>query len=87
VKPFAMTQLIVQVDSENTATAIKQFVSQFADASIEATQPDDVDYQELYGIDQTTFNTQLNIGIAQSVLGVSKPWHEVKAALLAKIGK
>jgi hypothetical protein len=82
-----MTQLLVQVDSENTATAIKQFVSQFADASIETTQPDDVDYQEIYGIDQTTFNTQLNIGIAQSVLGIAKPWNDVKAALLAKIGK
>jgi hypothetical protein len=82
-----MTQLLVQVDSENTATAIKQFVSQFADASIQTTKSDDVDYQELYGIDQATFNTQLNIGIAQSVLGISKPWHEVKASLLAKISK
>lgn len=82
-----MTQLLVQADSENTATAIKQFVSQFADASIEATQPDDVDYQAIYDIDQATFNTQLNIGIAQSVLGISKPWNEVKAALVAKISK
>jgi hypothetical protein len=27
---------------------------------------------------------QLNIGIAQSVLGIAKPWNDVKASLLAK---
>ena len=79
-----MTQLLVQVDSENTATAIKHFVSQFEDASIKATQVADIDYQATYGIDEAAFNAQLNIGIAQSILGISKPWNEVKAALLAK---
>jgi len=63
-KPFAMTQLLVRVDSENTATAIKQFISQFADASIETKQPADIDHQALYGIDQATFDAQLNIGIS-----------------------
>lgn len=82
-----MQQLLVQVYSENTATAIKQFVGQFADASIENAQADIIDYKATYGIDQANFENQLNIGIAQSLLGITKPWQDVKAMLLAKIDK
>lgn len=59
-------------------------MSRFSDASISVQEVhDDNFYIENYGINKTTFEHNLNIGLAQSVLGITKPWDEVKAGLLA----
>jgi len=82
-----MEQLIIEVGSENTSAAIKEFVGRFADAeiSVQVEEHDNTFYQETYGMDKQTFETKLNIGLAQSVLGMTKPWNEVKAELMARI--
>lgn len=83
-----MEQLLIEVNSENTSAAIKEFVSRFADASISVQEVhDDNFYAETYGIDKNTFENNLNIGLAQAVLGQTKPWDEVKAELMARISK
>ena len=81
-----MKQLLIEVNSEDTSAAIKEFVSRFSDASVSVQEVhDDSFYIENYGINKTTFEHNLNIGLAQSVLGITKPWDEVKAGLLARI--
>ena len=78
-----MEQLLIEVNSENTSAAIKEFVSQFTDASISVQEThDEKYYTETYGIDKNTFENNLNIGLAQAVLGKTKPWDEVKAELI-----
>jgi hypothetical protein len=83
-----MEQLLIQTDSVQTAKAIKEYASQFEDATIENQMlNDDNYYQQTYGMDKAAFENKLNIGIAQSVLGMTKPWETVKEELLAKISK
>ena len=83
-----MEQILIQVNSDDTSSAIKKFVSQFKDASVEEqVQYDDSYYMETYGISKLVFESRLNTGIAQSILGITKPWNEVKEELLAKISK
>jgi len=36
-------------------------------------------------MDKDTFENKLNIGIAQSLLGMTRPWDELKAELTARI--
>jgi len=80
-----MEQLLIEVDSPGTSEAIKEFVSRFDDATIAAQQAyDDNYYKETYGLDKAAFENRLNIGLAQSVLGMTKSWEEVKAELIAK---
>jgi hypothetical protein len=77
-----MEQILIEAGSENTAAAIKEFVSRFADASVSVQEVHDDSFcQETSGIDNNTFENNLNIGLAQSVLGITKPWNEVKEAL------
>jgi hypothetical protein len=81
-----MEQLIIQVDSQDTSAAIKQFVSRFEDATIEGLVMNDDDYyQQNYGMKKAAFENELNIGVAQNILGINKPWEEVKTQLLQKI--
>ena len=83
-----MEQILIQVNSDDTSSAIKKFVSQFKDASVEEqVQHDDSYYMKTYGINKLAFESRLNTGIAQSILGITKPWNEVKEELLAKINK
>ena len=82
-----MEQLIIEVGPENTSAAIKEFAGRFADTAI-STQDEmrDSDFYEItYGMDKKAFETKLNIGIAQSLFGMTKPWDEVKAELIARI--
>jgi|GEM_PF-6094098 len=81
-----MEQLLIQTNTTQTANAIKQYVSQFKDATIEEQLlNDDNYYQQTYGMDKIAFETKLNKGIAQSVLGMTKSWDTVKEELLAKV--
>lgn len=81
-----MEQLVIEVNSAGTSEAIRQFVSQFDDASIAVQEEYNEDYcQQTYGMDKAAFENQLNIGLAQSVLGMTKSWDEVKAELYKKI--
>lgn len=83
-----MEQIVIKVKSDSTSSAIKDFVSQFSDASIEDVIPKDENYFiENYGINKQEFENRLNTGIAQSVLGITKPWSAVKEELLKKINK
>lgn len=83
-----MEQIVIKVSSDRTSSAIKNFVSQFSDASIEDVVPNDEHYfMETYGTNKQEFENRLNTGIAQSVLGITKPWGTVKDELLAKINK
>lgn len=83
-----MEQIVIKVSSDGTSSAIKKFVSQFSDASIEDPMPNDENYFiENYDLNKQEFENQLNIGIAQSVLGITKPWSAVKEELIAKINK
>ena len=60
----------------------------FKDATIdEQTENNDAYYLENYGLSKANFESQLNKGIAQSILGITKPWNTVKEELFAKIGK
>ena len=47
----------------------------------------DGDYVEIYGMTKATFENKLNIGIAQSILGMTKPWEQIREALFMKIRK
>lgn len=81
-------QILIKVNSENTSDAIKKFVCQFDDAVVEEQAENEDDYYiNNYGFDKIEFENQLNVGIAQSILGITKPWNEVKQQLLAKIDK
>ena len=81
-----MEQIVIQVNSDDTSAAIKKFVNQFSDASIEDLMFEDENYFiATYGLNKQEFENKLNQGIAQSVLGISKPWNAVKEELLAKI--
>ncbi len=81
-----MEQLIIEVSSPGTSAAIKEFVSRFDDAAISVQEEHDDDYyKDLYGVDKMTFENNLNIGLAQTVLGITKNWNDVKAELVAKI--
>jgi hypothetical protein len=83
-----MEQIVIKVESDNTSSAIKNFVSQFSDASIEnMAQNDDNYFMETYGINKQEFENRVNTGIAQSVLGITQPWNEVKEELRGKINK
>ena len=83
-----MEQIVIQVNSDETSMAIKNFVTQFSDASIEDLMSDDENYFiDTYGLNKQEFENKLNQGIAQSVLGLTKPWNAVKEELLAKINK
>jgi hypothetical protein len=83
-----MEQLLIEVISEDTSTAIKEFVSRFPDASVSAQEiHDDNFYRENYDMDKSAFEHNLNVGLAQAVLGQTKPWAEVKAGLTARISK
>lgn len=81
-------QILIKVNSNNTSSAIKEFVSRFDDATIEEQTEDDNEYYlNAYGITKSEFENQLNIGIAQGILGITKSWNEVKQQLFAKIDK
>ena len=81
-----MQQLLIQANSKNTADAIKTFVKKFDDATIESESNDEESYyQQTYGISKKTFESRINTGIAKSILGMTKPWSEVKEGLLKKI--
>lgn len=83
-----MEQLLIHTNSANTKAAIKEFVNQFKDATIEEqVENTDAYYLENYGLTKANFESQLNKGIAQSILGITKPWNTVKEDLLAKIGR
>ncbi len=83
-----MEQIVIKVNSDNTSSAIKNFVSQFSDASIEDVLPNDENYfMETYSLNKQEFENRLNTSIAQTVLGIAKPWNAVKEELLAKINK
>lgn len=83
-----MEQIIINVDSDSTSSAIKNFVHQFPDATIEEVKPfSDSYYIETYGISKLEFENRLNKGIAESVLDNTKDWAAVKAGLLAKINR
>lgn len=83
-----MEKILISVGSDDTSSAIKKFVSQFKDATIQAKESDNNEYYlNTYGINKTEFENQLNIGIAQSILGIKKPWNEIKRQLLSKIVK
>lgn len=82
-----MEQLLIHTHSANTKAAIKEFVNQFKDATIEEqVENSDAYYLENYGLTKASFESQLNKGIAQSILGITKPWNTVKEELLAKMG-
>lgn len=50
--------------------------------------PNDENYfMETYGLNRQEFENRLNTGIAQTLLGITKPRSEVKEELLAKINK
>jgi len=69
-----MEQLLIEVNSEDTSAAIKEFLSRFSDASVSVRKVyDDSFYTENYGINKTTSEQSLNIGLAQSILGITKP--------------
>ncbi len=79
-------KLFIQVDSKNNADAILAFASQFSDATIETqTLNEDTHYLTTYGMNKAAFESSINIGIAQSILGMTKPWIEVKKEFLEKI--
>jgi hypothetical protein len=81
-----MEQLVIKVNSDHTSSAIKKFVEQFEDVSIEEQIVHDDDYYlTTYGINKSNFENKLNIGIAQAVLGITRSWEEVKESLLSKI--
>jgi len=81
-----MEQLVIEVNSATTSAAIKEFVSRFNDATLSVQQQhDDAYYQNMYGISKAAFENNLNTGLAQSILGNTKSWDEVKAELVAKI--
>ncbi len=83
-----MEHIVIKVKSDDTSSAIKDFVSQFSDASIENMPQNEENYLiETYGINKQKFENRLNTGIAQSVLGITKPWSEVKEEFLGKIKK
>lgn len=83
-----MEQIVIKVSSDSTSSAIKDFVSQFSDASIEDVMPNDENYfMETYGLNKQEFENRVNTGIAQTVLGITKPWSAVKEELRAKINK
>ena len=81
-----MEKFLIKVDSKNNADAIVAFVSQFSDATIETqTLNEDTHYLTTYGMNKAAFESRINTGIAQSILGITKPWDEVKKELLEKI--
>lgn len=83
-----MEQIVIKVKSDSTSSAIKNFVTQFSDASVEDVIPDNKNYfMENYGINKQEFETRLNEGIAQSVSGITRPWSTIKEELLEKINK
>ena len=55
-----MEQLLVQVNSETTATAIKKFVGQFEDAIVEEQMLDN-NYLQAYGIDKKNFEAKTEL--------------------------
>lgn len=83
-----MEQIIINVDSKSTSSAIKNFVHQFSDATIEEVKPViDSYYIDTYGVSKQEFENRLNKGIAEAVLGNTKDWATVKEELLAKINR
>jgi hypothetical protein len=81
-----MEQLLIHTNSANTKAAIKEFVNQFKDATIEEQEElNDAYYLKNYGLTKANFESQLNKGIAESILGITKPWETIKQELLAKI--
>jgi hypothetical protein len=81
-----MEQLLIEVSSSGTSAAIKEFVSHFDDATISVHEEhSDNYYEEMYGMDKESFEKNLNVGLAQAVLGVTKNWDELKAGLLEQI--
>ena len=81
-----MEQLLITVNSKDTSAAIKNFISQFTDASCEEQIPDtDEYYLSTYGINKSSFEEKLNKGIAESILGITRSWADVKGELVAKI--
>ncbi len=81
-----MEQLLITVDSKDTSDAIKNFVGQFKDASCEEQKPEtDEYYLATYGMNKSAFEESLNKGIAESILGITKSWIDVKKELVAKI--
>lgn len=81
-------EIIIKVSSNDTSSAIKEFVSRFNDATIEEQTEDDNEYYlNTYGMAKSEFENELNIGIAQSILGITKPWNEVKQQLFSKIDR
>jgi hypothetical protein len=83
-----MEQIIITVNSDDTASAIKKFIDRFEDATIEKKDSHDNEYYlNTYGINKAELEKQLNIGIAQSLLGIIKSWDETRQKLLSKIAK
>ncbi len=84
-----MEQLIIKTTSQETAREIKQFASAFADTVIEEqhSENDDAYFINNYGMNKPDFENELNKGIAQAILGITKPCENVKADLLQKINK
>jgi hypothetical protein len=81
-----MEQILITVDSKDTSAAIKNYVSQFEDASVEEQFPaTDEYYLHNYGTTKAVFEERLNKGLAQSILGLTKSWDEVKKGLFEKI--
>jgi len=82
-----MERLVIKIGSKNTADAIKEFASHFADATIaiQSEIHDNNFYEKNYGMDKKDFEKKLNIGLAQCILGMTRPWNEVKAELIARI--
>lgn len=83
-----MEQIIINVDLDSTSSAIKNFVHQFPDATIEEVKPfKDSYFLETYGISKLEFENRINKGIAEAVLSNTKDWATVKEELLAKINR
>ena len=79
---------MIKVNSDSTSSAIKNFVSQFSDASTEYVMPNDDNYFiETCGLNKQEFENRLNTDMAQAELSITKPWSAVKEELLAKINK
>ena len=82
-----MEQLLIKTPSQKAALAIKKFASKFDNTIIDDTLPqvDGNYFINTYGMDNVNFETRLNKGIAESILGLTKPWEQVKVELVKKI--
>jgi hypothetical protein len=79
-KKLHLIEAILKVEDEQTLNDLEHVI-------MNVMPKDDSYFTETYGINKEEFENMLNTGIAQSVLGITKPWSEVKEELLAKITK